>query len=162
MSDYRNCLKTPIPIFEEDLRSDKKLSRAEIRRLAKEKQKKATYNFTEEQLKEYVLKEVEAIMETVTENTSEMITELVLLYVMTTLHNKFGFGKTRLLRFREEVDILADCVGRDLIKNEELTMGLQEETGVELVLLKRLLGIVDSEYYAEQERLYGVSQNGGK
>lgn len=55
------------------------------------------------------------------------------LMTMTILHNKFGFGATRLERFAEYYADLLDGYNRGYVSVDDLNKDLEEETGVKVL-----------------------------
>ena len=56
--------------------------------------------------------------------------DVVLLFAMTTLHDKYGFGKTRLADFRRHIQGLMDTVIGKFASVIDLKETLHEETGL--------------------------------
>ena len=56
--------------------------------------------------------------------------DVVLLFAMTTLHDKYGFGKTRLADFRRHIQGLMDTVIGNFASIIDLNETLCEETGI--------------------------------
>ena len=56
--------------------------------------------------------------------------DVVLLFAMTTLHDKYGFGKTRLLDFNRYIQSAMETVAGDFASIIDLNETLCEETGI--------------------------------
>ena len=67
--------------------------------------------------------------------TKEHTSDIVLLYTLTVLHDKFGFGTVRLTRFYKHLLSLDDSVERGFVSIYDLNEQLVKETGV--LVMKR-------------------------
>lgn len=151
VADPLNTIKVPFT-------ASTKLTRAEMRRQKHESSKKtATYNFTEEQLKQVIDKEVNNIVRMTNMRTSELIAEMFMVYSFYVLHEEFKFGKDRLLHFKEKVDYLADnLVAEEVtgLTNEDLVLWCQENIkGLDMTPLLHKLGVYDIEEYHRQQNI---------
>lgn len=62
--------------------------------------------------------------------TVSLTCDVILLFAMTTLHDKYGFGKTRLADFRRNIQGLMDTVVGNFASVIDLNETLHEETGI--------------------------------
>lgn len=62
--------------------------------------------------------------------TKRVTTDLLLFGAMWVLHDKFGFGKVRLLRFWNEMFALMDSISRGYLKISDLKEQLYKECGL--------------------------------
>ena len=59
--------------------------------------------------------------------------QTAVLLTLTVLHNKFGFGATRLERFIDYYQDLLDSYNRGYVSMQDLNTDLQEMTGIKVV-----------------------------
>jgi len=107
------------------------MNRAEKRR-KKQGVKDPVYNIKKSEIDRMVVEQVQAIREKMTEDIALRVSTMFLAYCYVVLHDQFGYGKKRLLRFREEIDKLADCINEDYVTNSDLVKLCEEEFGLDI------------------------------
>lgn len=85
------------------------------------KNKKRPIRTSEQKLRQQMRKNGEEIL-----NTYEVLSLWV-------LHNKFGYGEKRLLRFLEELTAMAELVIEKRITVKDILTTLKEETGMQII-----------------------------
>lgn len=69
-----------------------------------------------------------------TNNAKMMLLDTVLILASMTLHDEFGFGKSRLERFIKRFNFKAECIGEDYTTWQEQIDILKDECGLEYKL----------------------------
>lgn len=101
------------------------------------------------------------IIDKSTANVKENIYNNMVAFIYTVLHDEFGFGKDRMLRFKKEFDLLAETVyetspmGHNYLTIEDLARGIEEKynLGVDITLVH------DMEQYAYEQARKMVDVN---
>ncbi len=104
-----------------------KLSSRAERRREKQGVKDPVYNIKKSEIDRMVVEQVQTIREKMTEDIALRVSTMFLAYCFVVLHDQFGFGKKRLMRFREEIDKLADLINEDYVTNKDLVKLCEEE-----------------------------------
>lgn len=64
------------------------------------------------------------------EKTALESTENLMYIAMLVLHDKFGFGKTRLTRFYEGMSTHSECINKNLVRMDEIKQIINGELGL--------------------------------
>lgn len=59
-----------------------------------------------------------------------MVLDTILIMTMAVLHDNFGFGRTRINRFKEAFDNAAELLADDCINWQEIQQGILEQLGI--------------------------------
>ncbi len=70
-----------------------------------------------------------------------------------TLHDEFGFGASRIERFRKRFDFKTECLMENYVTWLEMINTLKEETGVTFEIRKNEADVADTQAY-RQKRHY--------
>lgn len=105
------------------------MSRAERRRLEKEHKKSGvkTYNYTHEQVKAMVEKELNHIKTEMVSNASLIVKETILAHTYYVLYNRFGFSEEDISKFFYEMNNLSDSICDGYLTNSDVFKFCQEE-----------------------------------
>lgn len=105
------------------------MSRAERRRLEKEHKKSVvkTYNYTHEQVKAMVEKELNHIKTEMVSNASLIVKETILAHTYYVLFNRFGFSEEDISKFFYEMNDLSDSICDGYLTNSDVFKFCQEE-----------------------------------
>ena len=105
------------------------MSRAERRRLEKEHKKSGvkTYNYTHEQVKAMVEKELNHIKTEMVSNASLIVKETILAHTYYVLYNRFGFSEEDISKFFYEMNDLSDSICDGYLTNSDVFKFCQEE-----------------------------------
>lgn len=105
------------------------MSRAERRRLEKEHKKSGvkTYNYTHEQVKAMVEKELNHIKTEMVSNASLIVKETILAHTYYVLFNRFGFSEEDISKFFYEMNDLSDSICDGYLTNSDVFKFCQEE-----------------------------------
>lgn len=105
------------------------MSRAERRRLEKEHRKSGvkTYNYTHEQVKAMVEKELSHIKTEMVSNASLIVKETILAHTYYVLYNRFGFSEEDISKFFYEMNDLSDSICDGYLTNSDVFKFCQEE-----------------------------------
>lgn len=105
------------------------MSRAERRRLEKEHRKSGvkTYNYTHEQVKAMVEKELNHIKTEMVSNASLIVKETILAHTYYVLYNRFGFSEDDISKFFYEMNDLSDSICDGYLTNSDVFKFCQEE-----------------------------------
>ena len=105
------------------------MSRAERRRLEKEHKKSGvkTYNYTHEQVKAMVERELSHIKTEMVSNASLIVKETILAHTYYVLFNRFGFSEEDISKFFYEMNNLSDSICDGYLTNSDVFKFCQEE-----------------------------------
>lgn len=105
------------------------MSRAERRRLEKEHKKSGvkTYNYTHEQVKAMVERELSHIKTEMVSNASLIVKETILAHTYYVLFNRFGFSEEDISKFFCEMNDLSDSICDGYLTNSDVFKFCQEE-----------------------------------
>lgn len=107
------------------IKGDNHMNRAERRRNARQQEKTKTYVLTEDQ--------IEKIKRDATEKATRKAFVMCLSIPVMVLHDKFGFGKTRLTRFMDYALIWFESVYDNETQLRELVKIAEEECGIQIL-----------------------------
>lgn len=66
----------------------------------------------------------------------ERLLDTVTVLSVATLHDEYGFGAKRCMRFIERFNLKAECLVDDMASWEDYIQAIQEELGIEMVIRK--------------------------
>lgn len=93
----------------------------------------------------------------VIENIKNQTLDTVNILTAMTLHDEFGFGASRIERFRKRFDFKAECLMEKYVTWLEMINTLKEETGVTFEIRKNEADVADTQAY-RQKRHYNRNE----
>ncbi len=87
------------------------------------------------------------------ENIKNQTLDTVNILTAMTLHDEFGFGASRIERFRKRFDFKTECLMENYVTWLEMINTLKEETGVTFEIRKNEADVADTQAY-RQKRHY--------
>lgn len=105
------------------------MSRAERRRLEKEHRKSGakTYNYTHEQIRSMIEKELANTKAQMVSHASLIVKETILAHTYYVLFNRFGFSEEDISKFFYEMNDLSDSICDGYLTNSDVFKFCQEE-----------------------------------
>lgn len=91
------------------------------------------------------------------ENIKNQTLDTVNILTAMTLHDEFGFGASRIERFRKRFDFKAECLMEKYVTWLEMINTLKEETGVTFEIRKNEADVADTQAY-RQKRHYNRNE----
>lgn len=112
------------------------MNRAERRRQQRELQKQPVYNYTPEQLKNIVNKQVVENKKEIAEAVVDKVLNDYITLSLSVLYDKFDFNKEQLLKFKSYMDSLSDCVTQGHLNIKDLNLMMIEELEINLLSMQ--------------------------